>query len=420
MQKLLYIILKTILAITFIFSGFVKAVEPMGTAIKFDEYFLAFNLESLTFLSPFLSIILPAFELLLGMLLLVNIYKKTVGFLTLLFMSFFTILTCFIYVFDPVSDCGCFGDAFIISNGQTLVKNVILLAMALYVCFVNMGMGRRNRSDVYVCYVSNLSGSRKRSDFKYFILLMVFSLLNPIYAYVFHPVIEFLPYKIGININELTEFKASDTVQEPLMLYKNKETLETQTFKLTDTEWQDTLKWEFIELVDNVQNDDIVSFDVIDEYGVNIARTMLYDSDTTIFIVSRNIFNLENHIPKIHEIRVATKNKYSVAVLTTSNIRDGNLMLSRSSVRGVSVYNMDETMIKSLVRAEVGVVAIGGATVLSKNNIVTMPTIDDLGDFRSLFSWQSIQKVVYIIINVLILGLIYVFLLINRYKHEKD
>ncbi|MFI3262813.1 MAG: hypothetical protein R3Y26_07875 [Rikenellaceae bacterium] len=421
MQKLLYVTLKTILAITFIFSGFVKGVEPMGTAIKVNDYFIAFNLEWLSFLSPVISVILPAIELLLGLLLLVGIYKRVVGNLVLIFMVLFTGLTFYINIYEPVSDCGCFGDALILTNEQTLYKNIVLLVFAICVCIIHrIRNGRVSNSDVYVRYVNSILDERQRSEFKYFLLFALFSIFTPIYAYFYHPAIEFLPYKVGVNINKLIEFKSSDSVQEPLMLYRDKETQNTHEFKLSDTEWQDTLKWEFVKLVDNIKVESVVSFDVIDEMGDNVAREMLNAEKPIIFIVSRDIYNSEKHVDKIQDIVKFAKDNCQIAILTTSGINEAKHLLNGYDINKVAVYNMDDTMIKSFVRAEVGLVVVDNATVLSKHNMRTIFGVEDESDFNKLVSEQTNKKVIYIMINLLLVLLICVPLFISRYRNEEN
>ena len=121
----------------FIFSGFVKAVDPVGGAIKIGEYLASFGLDMLQPFTVLLSFNLSAIEFTLGVCMLLGVYRRDVSFLVLMFMAFMTPLTLYLALFDPVSDCGCFGDALVISNWQTFYKNVVLLAAAFYVFIHN-------------------------------------------------------------------------------------------------------------------------------------------------------------------------------------------------------------------------------------------------------------------------------------------
>ena len=125
-MKYLKILSRILLGVVFIFSGFVKAVDPLGSAYKFADYFTAFKLGFLEFLSLPLAIVLAAFELILGIALLLGYRRKVVCLLLLWFMLFFTVLTFILAIFNPVTDCGCFGDALILTNWQTFYKNIVL------------------------------------------------------------------------------------------------------------------------------------------------------------------------------------------------------------------------------------------------------------------------------------------------------
>ena len=124
-----------VLAVVLIFSGFVKAVDPMGTQYKLADYLTALHLQMLTpdFLTLGASVILSAIEFGMGICLLFGIRKTMSTTVTLLMMLLLTPLTLWMALADPVSDCGCFGDAIILTNWQTFSKNIVLLLMAIIV-----------------------------------------------------------------------------------------------------------------------------------------------------------------------------------------------------------------------------------------------------------------------------------------------
>ena len=128
-------IARILLAVVQIFSGFVKAVEPMGTQYKLNDYLTAMHLQMLTpdFLMLGASIILSAVEFFLGICLLFAIRKTMSTTLSLIMMLVMTPLTLWVALNDPVSDCGCFGDAIVLTNWESFGKNVILLIMAFIV-----------------------------------------------------------------------------------------------------------------------------------------------------------------------------------------------------------------------------------------------------------------------------------------------
>ena len=134
-MKYIRLISRLIVGMVFIFSGFVKAVDPLGSAYKFADYFTAFKLGFLEFLALPLGIFLSAFELILGLTLILGYRRKTVFQILMWFMSFFTLLTFILAIFNPVTDCGCFGDALILTNWQTFFKNVVLMVFVSILYF---------------------------------------------------------------------------------------------------------------------------------------------------------------------------------------------------------------------------------------------------------------------------------------------
>ena len=126
---------RLLLAATFILSGFVKAIDPLGTQYKIHDYLEAMGL------TPWIpdwatltaSVILAAFEFALGIYLLFAIQRRIVSRIVTAVMVVMTALTLWIAVANPVKDCGCFGDAIVLTNTQTLIKNIILLACAVVI-----------------------------------------------------------------------------------------------------------------------------------------------------------------------------------------------------------------------------------------------------------------------------------------------
>ena len=135
--KILINLARLLLGAVFVFSGFVKAIDPLGTSYKIKDYFEAFDWTFFSDLSLMMAVLLAATEFFLGAALLLGIWKKTVSLLLLLFMSVVTPLTLYLAIKNPVTDCGCFGDALILTNWQTFFKNLVLLLLAIVVFFRN-------------------------------------------------------------------------------------------------------------------------------------------------------------------------------------------------------------------------------------------------------------------------------------------
>lgn len=127
-----------------VFSGYVKAIDPLGTQYKIGDYLGALGLRDAVndWLTLGASVGISALEFCLGIFLLFAIHRRVVSRISVVFMAIMTIITLWLWVANPISDCGCFGDAIILTNGQTLLKNIVLLACAVVVAWKPLNMVR--------------------------------------------------------------------------------------------------------------------------------------------------------------------------------------------------------------------------------------------------------------------------------------
>ncbi len=176
-----------LLAATFLFSGFTKAVDPMGMCIKLNAYCQAFGLHLADNALPLqlATVALAMLETAMGIFLLLGIRRKLTTLCVCIFMGCMTVVTTYIYIYAPVPDCGCFGDVLVLTNGQTLGKNVVLLAAATFLAFRPQGILR-------------LISERNQWLTSTWTILYVLGVA----LYSFHnlPVVEFTPYRVGSNL----------------------------------------------------------------------------------------------------------------------------------------------------------------------------------------------------------------------------
>lgn len=190
MKKVVVNICRLVLALTFIFSGFVKAVDPLGTQYKIHDYLMAWGIGKMVpdFSTLAASVLLAATEFFLGISLLFAIRRRIVSKLVLLIMLVMTPLTLWLAIADPITDCGCFGDALVLTNWQTFWKNVILLGAAIVVWKWPLEMSRLiSSSNQWI--VMNYS----------LVFILLFISAKSLYTL---PQFDFRPYHIGADIRE--------------------------------------------------------------------------------------------------------------------------------------------------------------------------------------------------------------------------
>lgn len=369
-MKILREIIRMLLGATFVFSGFVKGIDPLGSAYKFTDYFTAFGIDWAAAFSLVLSILLALAEFGIGIALLFNYRVKLFSWLCLLFMAFFLPFTLWIAIKNPVTDCGCFGDAIIISNWGTFFKNIILITFAIWV-FIS-----RNK------YHNKLDIKFQNSYFLFFLLLLGYVQYHGLNHL---PIIDFRPYKIGNNITKGMEMpaNASQDVFRNEFIYKNKLTGKTQKFNETNYPWKDTINWQYVsmnsKLVKKGYHPPIHDFTIENSYGEDVADFYLGDKNYTLMLISSN---LEKSNKKRQAVinRLAEKAKeegWNFICLTASTSED--------ITRFQQLYNpayefffCDEITLKTMIRSNPGLILTKEGTILKNWHWRDIPEFGDL------------------------------------------
>ena len=218
---------RTVVGLTFILSGFVKAIDPLGTQYKIQDYLAAIppSLSLPDMLTLLMSVSLSMVEFTLGAFMLTAISRRLTARLTLLFMVVMTAVTVWIYIADPVKDCGCFGDALTLTNLETLLKNIVLLALAALVAWRPTHIGRlMSRSN------QMLLGQ----------MLMVTPVALSFWCLYDLPLIDFRPYHIGADIKagmEIPEGAEQPVFDTTFIMEKDGERREFTLDDYPDSTW---------------------------------------------------------------------------------------------------------------------------------------------------------------------------------------
>lgn len=352
--KVIAHVCRVLLGAVFIFSGFVKIIDPLGFTYKIEDYLTAFGpfFEQFSFFALPVSIILSSAELIIGLLLFFNIFTRQTSFFSLLFMCVMLPLTLYIALTDPVSDCGCFGDAIIISNWATFYKNTVLITLAIIVFLY-----RNNFQSILLKYV-------QRIVFSVFILI---SIALSVYCYLYLPIIDFRPYKIGVDIEEgmnIPEGEQGDVYETTLIYEKNGI---QEEFTINDYPKNDST-WTFVDqkntLISEGYEPPIHDFSIIDEYGDNILEDILYGNHSSILLIMYDLNKSSVKGAKRAEDLFKQTNVPFYA-LTGSSEEDIKKFVEETGVT-YPFYFTDPTTLKTIVRSNPGMVFIKDKIIVDK------------------------------------------------------
>lgn len=353
---------RIILAITFILSGVVKTVDPWGTALKVSEYLTIYGWDSLqSYVMPF-SIWLCGAELMMGLMLLFKVRIRLISIFAVCSMLIFTTITFLSATVLPVEDCGCFGEAMKLTPWETFLKNLILLPMAFVVWW-------RYRPDHIFSF----------SKLELALTVLFFSVAMGLgtYCYYHLPLIDFLPYKVGVNIHEAMaeEQAAQDEHVETVLVYRNLKNGRLKEFHLEDSEWQDESKWEWVET--RTESDKNVVKAMISEFAVHNAEgdvtEMLLTLPGRLYLLCvTELDNIPNECESlmIQLCQKAHLNGDTVVCLTPDPLYE-QVNVSMGGIMIVG-YNIDASTMKTMLRARNGVVILENGTIVGKYNCMSM------------------------------------------------
>lgn len=353
----------------FVFSGYVKAVDPQGSAIKFGEYFHSLGLEFLSPLALTFAILLSAAELTMGLCLIARVRMRVTAWAVLLFMSFFTILTFFIAVNgDIVSDCGCFGDALKLSNWATFFKNVITFPFVLVI------FAQQKKYKPVSC-----------PPVEWGILgaLFIFACAIGLYSNRHLPLIDFMAYKVGTNIPQAKSLPegAEPDVYKTILVYE-KDGVKKE-FDDTNFPWEDST-WTFVssasKLVKQGYHPPIYDFSITSTELGDITDSILAKPTYTLILTSYQLADAEtNRLDRVSELADFCLRQSNVDFFAYSGSSSGDIESFRQrSGAQYPIHTGDGTTIKSMVRSNPGLMLIHNGDIVAKWANADFPTVSEL------------------------------------------
>jgi len=340
----------------FVFSGLIKLNDPVGTQIKFEEYFEVFAQDVpllhdfFLALVPFtlvMSVLFCAAEIILGVALLVSYKPKLTTWLLLLLVTFFTFLTFYSAYYDRVTDCGCFGDAIKLKPWTSFTKDIVLMVLILFI------IGHRNRI-------------KPRNTGWVVGLTTLLTLGLGIYAIQFLPPLDLLPYAVGKNIP--AQMKPSEPLRYSYTMEKNGKTSTFEQYP-TDT----TYKFKKMVLVNENAKPKITDYRVWTDEADVTQETF---TGRKLFVIVKSLKDIDSgSIPAIRSLVEGLKGSDVTPAILTS-VSDDEIRTFRTEFQlgNLPYYKVDATVLKTIMRSNPGTWLLDNGTVRGKWHYNTTPT----------------------------------------------
>ncbi|TCD04629.1 DoxX family protein [Pedobacter frigidisoli] len=360
----------------FIFSGLIKANDPLGFGYKLQEYFEVFHMNFLSGAATGIAILLCTLEIVLGALLLLGFWSKKVAWGLLLLIIFFTLLTFVSAAFKVVTSCGCFGDAIPLTPWQSFGKDLILLVLIIII-FINKN------------HIQPLF-KKESTQRNIAIAVTAISLAFGLFTYNVLPIIDFLPYKVGAHIPSLMVIPPGEKPDEFEIMYhlKNKKTKEEKDLSdkayLKTEIWKDN-NWEIIgepikRLVKKGFEPKIKDLIITDASGTDYTKELIENPYYSLIFVAYDLNNTnEQAIGKLNALAINATQQFNIrtVLLTSNSAQDAEAFIKRNNLFS-EVFYADAVPLKSMVRANPGVLLLKNGVIVNKWNNHNVPTFDQL------------------------------------------
>ena len=383
--RLLLLICRVILGAVFIVSGFVKGIDPLGTAYKIDDYFTAFSMPALKTFSVTLSVAQSAAELTLGICLISGILIKFMSRMTFIFMCFFTPFSLWIALTNPVSDCGCFGDAIKLTNWDTFFKNMVLIVLALFLIV------KRNHIVIRHNTLSNMGWG---------VIVVIISLACPVLSLRQLPVLDFRPYSVGTDLYaDVYNDAGTDAEELPeiKLIYEKDGVRQNFTINaLPDSSWT------HIETISSkpVQIANTSFFSVTDYYGYDKTDVIL-NADYALVFLAEEIerLSVKQKRQALSYFEYADQNGMDFYILTSSHPSEIAEFSSRNP--DITIYSADKRTIRTMIRSNPGIMLFGNGVILAKwheNDFPALEWFDQNPVSASIIKWKNNNDFLYCIL----------------------
>lgn len=398
-MKIVLFISRVVVALVFIFSGIVKCIDPTGTAIKIDDYFVAWSMDVPFAVSMVLSVVQSVVEFAVGAMLLVRSWHKYASWCALLFMVLYMPLTLYIAIANPVTDCGCFGDAVKMTNWQTFFKNLVLLPMTILL--VRDARNYKNKN-VARDTVSALA----------FVVLGLYVCKSGITD---EPQIDFRPYAVGVNIPKAMEIPEDAAQPEYSTTFVLEKDGKQQEFDEVNYPYNDST-WHFVtsktEVISEGYVPPIKDFALADRDDNVVTEDILHSAEPIVLAISPRLEDIsEEHFEMLKTLQNAARDAGRQFFIITATVDKMSEFESRAEM-GFDFLSADEIMLKTITRANPGIIVLNEGTIVAKYHPDHIEAADLFGNPAAAYltyqraAWENVLIGFCICIFVLIILII--------------
>ena len=367
---------RTLLGLVFIFSGAVKAIDPLGTVYKIEDYLKAFG--------GFFTDLLPAaeaaawiliiLELMLGVCMVFNVRTKWTSWIALLFYCVMTPLTLYIALTNPVSDCGCFGDAIVLTNWQTFWKNVVLIILAILLVIL-----RKSTRPLWRGWMELVIAATT--------IAAAISFMTWTKQHL--PIADFRPYKVGNHLPTIMEDYEPDQYEYTYICAKDSIEQAFTAENYPDSTW--TLVRYESKLIKKGYDSPIHDLEIINTYGDDLTWDILESEEPVTLVIMYDLTKTDkSQMAKVEALYSSLAQSYTTPVDTiqsdttlydttpdytipfyiiTGSSDEVSTFAQEYPTLGECICTCDPVTLKTIVRANPGVIVLQNGTVIDKYNI---------------------------------------------------
>ena len=384
-------VVRLIVGGVFIYSGFVKAIDPWGVFYKINDYLGALQFDSLLPFATFFSFFVPVAEFTLGVFILFGCYRKAAPILLTLSMLVLLPLTGWLAVTDAVTDCGCFGDAIHISNTASFIKNIILTALLVFLVIYN-----KRLKNVYGFAVQWLV----------FFISSSFALIIALIGYVYQPLIDFMPFQIGTPL-------FGETVSEPQYTFIYEKYGTQKEFSLDSLPDE---SWTFVSRYTQAKVEGTPQLS-IERDGVDITSDAISLEGDMVLYLFPQLDDVDiSYTYKINEISaLARANGIDVVGLTSASM-DAITEWIDLSMADYPIFDIDDSILKQIARGNPAIVYVSNGKILWKRAMQSITDEIESSQSFDIAQMGNINKgdtTLYTLVLIYV-GLLLLVLIINR------